>query len=171
MKKWFLICMLGTVGLGSAWHFFYVWWPHPLVGFFAPADESIWEHLKLLYWPFIPAIWVLGKRYGLKAVGSGFLVQLLWMPVFLLAVYYTASAGFGICRDFFNIALYAVTAGLGFFRAYRLTVSRRAERYLGELIMLTAVYGCALVLFTVASPELPIFQPSQNFPCKIFEKS
>ena len=171
MKKWFLIWAGITVGLGCLWHFFYTWCPHPLVGFFAPVDESIWEHLKLLYWPVLPAILFLGKCYGSKSVGSAFLVQMLWMPIFLIAAYYALWAGFGVSSGIFNIILYCLTVILGFVRAYRLTCSRRAERYFGELLMITAVYGCALILFTVAAPELPIFQPSQDFPCKISEKS
>lgn len=171
MKKRFVIWAGITIILGCVWHFFYPWFPHPLTGFFAPVDESIWEHLKLLYWPMLPAILFLGKQFGFRTTGSAFLVQLLWMPVFLVALYYALYAGFGIDSGVINIALYVVTVTLGFIRAYRLTGSGKAARYCGELLMLTALYGCALILFTVASPDLPIFQPSQDFPCKISEKS
>ena len=91
---------------------------------------------------------------------GAFLSQMLWMPVFLLAVYYIATAGLGITAGWFNIGLYIASIGIGFIRAYRLTLSRRFVPRLGELLMVTAIYGCVLVLFTVASPPLPIFQTS-----------
>ena len=160
MKKWFLIWYALTVCLGVAWHFFYDWCPHPLMAFFAPIDESVWEHLKLLYWPVLPAALILGKQFDRKAVTGAFLSQMLWMPVFLLAVYYIATAGLGITAGWFNIGLYIASIGIGFIRAYRLTLSRRFVPRLGELLMVTAIYGCVLVLFTVASPPLPIFQTS-----------
>lgn len=159
MKKWFLFCAVGTILLGCAWHFFYTWWPHPLVGLFAPVDESIWEHCKLLYWPVLPGAALLARRFGGKAVWSSFLCQMLWMPVFLVAFYYVAAGGFGVNSAAFNIVLYAVTVSLGYLRAWGLCQRGAAQRWLGELLMLVGLYGCALVLFSLAAPDLPIFQP------------
>ena len=61
MKKWFAAAAAASVCLGCAWHFLYDWYPHFLVGLFAPVNESVWEHLKLLFWPVIPAALVLGR--------------------------------------------------------------------------------------------------------------
>ena len=64
MKKWFTAAAAATVCLGCAWHFLYDWCPHFLVGLFAPVNESVWEHLKLLFGPVIPAALALGRRWG-----------------------------------------------------------------------------------------------------------
>lgn len=159
MKKWFFLSAVGTFLLGCAWHFFYPWCPHPLVGFFAPVDESIWEHFKLLYWPVLPAAALLAYQFDTKAVWSSFLCQLLWMPLALASMYYLAAGGFGIAHGIVNIALYAIAIGWGFVRAYRTTCSRAVQPRLGELCMLVGLYGGILILFTLATPDLPIFQP------------
>lgn len=39
---------LAGFGLHYAWDFFHRWWP---IGIFAPINESLWEHLKLVFWP------------------------------------------------------------------------------------------------------------------------
>lgn len=59
-RKWWIICFLSILA-GSALHFLYDLWPNPLTAVFAPVNESVWEHLKLLYWPFLAAAFVLTK--------------------------------------------------------------------------------------------------------------
>ena len=44
-----------TALIGTGWHFLYDWLPFQLVGMVAPVNESVWEHLKLLFWPFLLA--------------------------------------------------------------------------------------------------------------------
>ena len=159
MKKWFVFAGLATICLGCLWHFLYIWWDHALVAPFAPIDESVWEHLKLLYWPVIPAALILGRKFGRRSVWSGFLCAMLLMPLGMIAVYYTLAAGFGLDSLVLHIGLYILIMICGFVLAYHLTESRKADRWLGELLMITAIYGCALVFFTLAVPELPIFLP------------
>ena len=46
-RTWWIICFLSILA-GSARHFLYDLWPNPLTAVFAPVNESVWEHLKLL---------------------------------------------------------------------------------------------------------------------------
>ena len=55
MKKRYALAFLLTALAGTALHFAYDWCLSPLVGLFAPVNESVWEHLKLLFWPFLAA--------------------------------------------------------------------------------------------------------------------
>ena len=51
-KVFTVIGILFTVLLGSLSHFFYEWSGNFfLVGLFSPVNESVWEHLKLLFFP------------------------------------------------------------------------------------------------------------------------
>lgn len=159
MKKWYAAFCAISIALGCTWHFFYAWCPHFLVGLFAPVNESVWEHCKLLFWPVILPTLVLGVRWGERRVWSAFLASLLVMPVVLCAIYYIAVTGFGIDHIVFDILLYSSIIIFGFSIAYRWSCSRRLEKRLGELLMLCGIYGCMLVLFTLATPALPIFLP------------
>ena len=39
---------------GSLAHFFYEWSGHnPIVGLFTPVNESIWEHMKLIFYTML----------------------------------------------------------------------------------------------------------------------
>ena len=53
MKRLCCVGALMTALLGTGLHFLYTWQPIALFGLFAPVNESVWEHLKLLVWPFL----------------------------------------------------------------------------------------------------------------------
>ena len=92
MKRRYFLAFVLTALAGSALHFGFALCPSPLVGLFCPVSESVWEHLKLLYWPFLAAGFVLNRKAeNVQAAWSGTLTGLLFMPAFLLGVYYTGS--------------------------------------------------------------------------------
>ena len=146
---------------GTGLHFLYPLLPIPLVALFAPVSESVWEHLKLLYWPFLVAAAALARqeRHRLRA-WSGFLASLLLQPLVLTAVYYLLHAGFGVDILWVEIGLYYAVLAAGFRAARAIAAGGRAEPGLGLLIVLAAIYGVCLMVFSLAAPALPIFTAS-----------
>jgi hypothetical protein len=155
-KIW--LVWLITALVGTAWHFLYTWLPNPLVGLIAPINESVWEHLKLLFWPFLLACpWLARQgRDPQRAWGACF-AALLWMPVLLLGVYYPLKAGFDVQSEAMPILLYYLVLAAGFYLARRLSHSAAIGRNAGVLLMLVGCYAACLVIFSVAAPMLPIF--------------
>ena len=50
-------CILGTLS-----HFFYDWSEQNIiVGMFCPVNESVWEHLKLIYTPYF--LWAIAEYF------------------------------------------------------------------------------------------------------------
>lgn len=49
LKKMLFINILGTFLLCFLNHFLYEWFPNPIFSIFFPVNESIWEHMKMLY--------------------------------------------------------------------------------------------------------------------------
>ncbi len=49
LKKMIFINTIGTFILCFLTHFLYEWIPNPLFSLFFPVNESIWEHMKMLY--------------------------------------------------------------------------------------------------------------------------
>ena len=86
-RKWGVVFTLAVLG-GAALHFLYDVWPNPLTAVLAPVNESVWEHLKLLYWPFLAAAFVLARgAYDARGRWCGLLVGLLAAPLLLLGAY------------------------------------------------------------------------------------
>ena len=158
MKQRFFLAFLLTALAGSALHFGYDLCPSPLVGLICPVSESVWEHLKLLYWPFLAAGFVLNRRaQDSQAAWSGTLAGLLIMPAVLLGIYYTLESGFSFTAGWLNIALYVLCLALGFRLSAKLLASGALSWLCGVLVIATGLYGAALILFTMAPPSLPIF--------------
>ena len=49
MKRLILINSIITFALCFLTHFLYDWFPNPIFSIFFPVNESIWEHMKMLY--------------------------------------------------------------------------------------------------------------------------
>ena len=159
MVRKILWLYVGTALLGTAWHFLYPWVPIPLVGLIAPVNESVWEHLKLLFWPFLFASpWIAAMAPRKQQGWGGCLAALLFMPVLLLGVYYPGVAGFGIRTKAFPVVLYYAVLAAGFFLAYRLRSSTAIGDWAGTLLMGVGFYCACLVVFSLAAPPLQIFQ-------------
>lgn len=158
MKKRFIFAWALAAAAGTGLHFLYELAPVPLVGLFAPVNESVWEHLKLLYWPFLLAAAVLSHmmKDRLRA-WSAFLASLLLQPLLLTALFYLFHGGLGLESPILNILLYYGVLAAGFWGAFELYGSGAAESSLGLLIVLAAIYGVCLMVFTLAAPNLPIF--------------
>lgn len=158
MKKQFILAaVVATVG-GTALHFLYDVLPNPLVALFAPVNESVWEHLKLLYWPTLAAALALSPLVEDKLrLWSGFLTALAAMPLFLLGLYYLLGA-LGVKGLWVDIALYYVTMGGGFWLAWYIGSRGRLTRAAPWLLMAVILYGAFLILFTFAAPDCAIFR-------------
>lgn len=160
MKKKFLLAAAVAVAGGAALHFLYDAVPNPLTALISPINESVWEHLKLLFWPMLlTAVWLTQNTPERYALWSGIFVAELLMPLFLLGVYYLLQCGFGVVSLPLDIALYAVTVSLGYLTAYLIFRGKKLERAACWLLLPVIFYGASLILFTFAAPQLAIFIP------------
>ena len=158
-RKWGLVFTLAVLG-GAALHFLYDVWPNPLTAVLAPVNESVWEHLKLLYWPFLAAAFVLARGADdARGRWCGLLVGLLAAPLLLLVAYYPLRYGFGVHGLWLDLLLYVLAMGAGAFLAYRLQHRALPGWLCGPLVIAAGIYGAALALFSFAPPDLPIFRP------------
>lgn len=160
MKKKFLIAAGIAAAAGAGLHFLYDALPNPLTALVSPVNESVWEHLKLLFWPMLAAgFWLAPGTNERSALWSGIFVAELAMPLFLLGGFYLLQCGFGVVSLPVDIALYFLTMGLGFLLAYRVFRGGKLKNAAAWLILPVILYGASLVLFTFAAPPLGIFLP------------
>ena len=154
---WILVAVVTSVA-GAALHFLYDLLPSVFSALISPINESVWEHLKLLFWPMLVGAAVLsGRAKNKPRLWGAFFAALLAAPAFLLTSYYGLKA-LGIESLAVDISLYFVSMFLGYALARYLYRKRKPENIAGFLLMLVILYGASLVLFTFAAPPLPIFQ-------------
>lgn len=155
MKR-YIFLFLTTAAFGTCLHFLYFWFPSPLIGVFAPVGESVWEHLKLLYWPWITGCFLFRER-NLFFCGRC-CISLLLQPPLHLGIYYTVRYGFGITWAAFDFGLYLFVTALGTYALWQMRAIRFSERTVGTLLMLCGLWGSTLLILSMAPLGMPIFQ-------------
>ena len=164
MKLWNWIGF-GVVTLaGTILHFLYDWtggsiWAAPFSG----VNESVWEHMKLLYWPLfffalVQRLCFRGQENFWRVKLWGTLLGLVLIPV----LFYTYNGAFGKSPDWLNIAIFYISAGAVFlFEYWAFKIARPSSQLSFVLLCLV---GVLIVVFTFAPPRLPLFQdPNNNF--------
>ncbi|MGF3522605.1 MAG: DUF6512 family protein [Candidatus Bathyarchaeia archaeon] len=148
--------------LGSALHFTYsLSGGNAVVGFFSAVNESVWEHLKLAYWPAM--FWTLiiksflGNKVNnfLAAKALGACVMVAFIPAVFYG--YTAFTGENILAV--DIASFFVAVIAGQLVSYRLFRFKQLPPII-TVAAIAAVAGLAasFIVFTFYPPHLPIFQ-------------
>lgn len=83
-----IIGLIGIFILCFPFHFMYDWFPNSLFSIFFPVNESIWEHMKLIYTSFIVygiIDYLLLKKN--KITFNNFLLQLFVVPIIGIVIF------------------------------------------------------------------------------------
>ncbi len=81
-------------GLGALWHFIFEWIGDPeWLGWFLPVNESVWEHVKLMFWPAVLYFLVEGIFLWKKTNNFLFakMIVLFFTPIVNIVIFYTYS--------------------------------------------------------------------------------
>ena len=162
IPRWQIAGFLFTSVAGTFLHFLF-----DLTGQSLPAalvsavNESIWEHLKLLFYPMVLfavaefGVWGRARQDFWSVKLAGILLALAVTPV----IYYTYTGIGGKNVDAVNIAIFFLAAGLGYWAETKLfarekTGSIPSPVAVGVLVALAALF----TVFTFLPPQIPLFQ-------------
>ena len=163
LKKATWCCIFSTLLLGCLWHFLYEWTGRSsLVGLFAPVNESVWEHTKLLVFPMLLTLaaehFFLRKKYrnlitaGIFALLPGIVV----MPLLFYAYYFFTQKSYLWADITIFLACVLVSFGTQYFllKHHIFTVKEaRISRALLFLVLLS------YILLTLYPPAFGLFIP------------
>jgi len=148
--------------LGSASHFTYeLSGKLAIVAAFSAVNESVWEHLKLAFWPSL--IWLLLEYLPVKKLTSNFLMAktlgTYLMIVIIPIVFYSYTSITGRSIFVIDIATFIVAIVVGQIISYSLFKKKQLPRIADKIaLVMLAVLGIAFIIFTFYPPHLPIFQ-------------
>ena len=99
-----------TAGLGGLFHFLYKLSGNILLlGMFVPVNESVWEHLKLVFLPML--LWcALVSWVGRRSINFLYVCMsaVLHVMAFIVAAFYIFLAVFGKDSIIFDLTIYAL---------------------------------------------------------------
>lgn len=111
-KKWILYYLIAAAS-GVLLHFLFTWFPNPVLALVSPVRESVWEHVKLVYFPMLAAALLMG-RGGSGASRTPWLLSAVVVCAAMLGsgyLYHIPLRGESLAVD---LALYFLLLALGF---------------------------------------------------------
>lgn len=145
-----------TTLVGACLHFLYTLLPNPVTAVLAPVNESLWEHLKILLWPYLAAMFLL-SRNGAPGSRTPWLLTAPVLAVAMLGIgwlYHMTLGGEALVVD---IGLYVVLMAAGFLLP-EILADTSERPMLGTLsVLIVLALAAAMVVFTFLPPDYPLF--------------
>lgn len=152
MKKLTIIGVLVVSALGTLFHFIYQWFPI----FIFPSSESIFEHMKLIIFPFM--LYLLGCLIFYKGdkenLFSSFVSAIFTSMLCVIILYYTYSGFIGKQIDVVNIIIYYVSIIVGFIWIYK---KKTLISFSNSIIFLLLLF-ILIIVFSYYPPNLSFFR-------------
>jgi hypothetical protein len=146
--------------LGAAFHFTFAWLgSHPAAAVFFPVNESIFEHLKMTFWPTM--IWAAISYNFIKNKANNFVTAkaaaVIIMPAVVVILYYLYTAFTGE-NTLVDILIFLVAVAVGqYINSLIMTAKPWSGRWsaisAGVILVLAALYA----FFTFYPPYTSFF--------------
>lgn len=154
---------LFIIFLGTALHFTFDFsGRNPIVGSFSPVNESVWEHLKLPFWPSL--FWMLIALYPIRKSVTNFFtakaIGTISMVIIIPAVFYAYTA-FTEEILALDIATFMIAVVVGQIISYTLFKKDKPSKTTEILaVILIASMAIIFVTLTFYPPHLSMFKDS-----------
>ena len=163
LKNTQVIVILFSLILGTLLHFTYEWSGNNLfVGSFSAVNESIWEHLKLVFYPMLIAMII--EYFFVKKDVNNYIeaktIGIFTAIFFIIVSFYTYSGIIGTSVIVIDILIFIISIILGEYVAYRLMKRKDESTVLTtslSIIILLFLLLC-FIIFTYAPPEVNLFR-------------
>lgn len=149
-----------TAAIGSFWHFAYdLSKENILVALFCPVNESTWEHLKLLFFPYLlfsllrPFFSQKKSSVFTTSVFSGVAAGLFFIP----EAFYALLLLFGFHSLPTDIAIFLLSVVLSFAVSYQVEI-RKSPCFNSLSVLFLLTLTGLFFIFTFAPPGTPLFQ-------------
>lgn len=155
-----IFSIIFTSILGTILHFTYNWSNKNLfIASFSAINESVWEHLKLIFFPMLITT-IIGYFYIGKSTLNFICAKTLGIIISLLFVvsfFYTYTGIIGTHLPIIDISSFFITIILGDFIAYKIIISNIYCNKNSSIIILCILLLC-FIFFTYFQPNLKIFE-------------
>ena len=158
-----LAVILFSLILGTLLHFTYEWSGENLfVGSFSAVNESVWEHLKLVFYPMLIATIV--EYFFVKDMANNYVeaktIGIFTAISFIVVAFFTYSGIIGTSIIVIDILLFIISIILGEYVAYRLMKREDESTVTTEVlsILILAFLLMCFVIFTYLPPEVNLFR-------------
>lgn len=162
LYTWQVAGFIFTGIMGVLLHFLFDWTGQSIiVAPFSAVNESIWEHMKLIFFPmfifaFAESLYI-SKEY--KSFWCVKLIGIVLGLVLIPVLYYTINGIFGKTPNWVNIAIFFVTVAVVYWVETRLLKQRALNCKSPEKALLILwLIALAFAVLTFVPPHIPLFE-------------
>lgn len=163
---------LATVVLGTIWHFVYqISGDNLAVGLVAPINESVWEHLKIVFTPLliVGIVQYIVAKKDRNSYWTGLLMGMVMAMLIVIFGFYLYSSLLGE-NLLIDIGLYIASIIVAVYVAAFVRSTLKTTKVVdGVSIIIIVAIGLALVYLTIAPPKLAPFIENSSGTYGIFK--
>lgn len=165
IKKLKIINILGIFLLSFLTHFLYDWFPNWFFSIFFPVNESIWEHMKMLYttillFSIIEYIIIKAKKIEVNNfLFANFISAIISIPIYLiifLPIYYKIGENM-----FISITIMLLTIIITEIIHCHILIYKELRLNILSILMIIIIY-IIMYFLTYYPPQYPLFFDSKN---------
>ena len=163
MKKLTRYTILGIIFVlitGTLAHFAYDWsGNNTFIGFLFPVNESVWEHMKLVFFPmlFYSFYMIVKLDSDYPCIAATMMFGVLLGTFLIPILFYTYSGILGYTTRVLDIGTFVVSVLLSFFTIYKLAPSCKLTPYEAAFKTLVLIMAMSFFLFTYQPLDIGIF--------------
>jgi hypothetical protein len=164
--------IIATVVLGTIWHFVYqITGSNLAVGLLAPVNESVWEHLKIVFTPLliVGIIQYFIVKKDRNSYWTGLLMGMITAMLIVIFGFYLYSSLLGE-NLLIDIGLYIASIIVAIYVAAYVRSNLKTTKVIdGVSIIVITIVGLSLVYLTIAPPKFSPFIESGSQTYGIFK--
>ena len=158
---WQVAGFLFTSVLGTFLHFLFDLTGGSLAAaIFSAVNESIWEHMKLLFYPMLVFALIEYRAWGREEPGFwcvklfGILLGLVLIPL----IYYAYTGILGVKADWFNVTIFFIAAGAAYWMETRHFASGSCPLGRKPAVAVLCLITAAFTVLTFRPIEIPLLE-------------
>lgn len=161
LNAYFIIGFIFVSVVGSLTHFLYNFSKqNVIVGLFSPVNESVWEHMKLIFFPMlIYSLFLINKLQSyFPCIKSSLFLGIIIGTFLIPILFYTYTSIIGYNKLIIDISIFYISVLIAFYSAYLLTLSCNVNSYTNVITLVIFVITILFFVFTYYPPPLKIFE-------------
>lgn len=152
--------ILAVSVIGSLNHFLYEWFDHSaFIALICPVNESVWEHLKLLYFPFLfvtATVYLVRRPNILSFFYYRFLAVICGM-FFIITAFFTYTGIVGTHFLFMDLLIYFLSVFLTFYFSFRFQNTPLTVPSQNIVFSLWIILSLCFFAFSCLPPDAGLF--------------
>lgn len=163
VDRWEAVGIVFIILIGATLHFAFEWsgyW-RP-IAWLAAVNESVWEHLKLAFWPAVAFALAEYLAFGSRMPGfwAAKGIGIALMPTVIVGLFYAYTTILGDSFLPADILIFVAAVAIGQRVSYRLLFRPRPVP--SAAVALLIVLALAFVVFSYHAPQVGLFRDSST---------